>query len=46
MDGSIVCMFCVFGRPGAIFEASWVVLGRVGGSRVALDAYETVYEPP
>ena len=45
MDGNIVCMFCVFGRPGAIFEASWVVLGRAGGSRVALDAYETVYEP-
>ena len=45
MDGSIVCMFRVFGRPGAIFEASWVVLGRVGGSRVALDAYDTVYEP-
>ena len=45
MDGSIVCMFCVFGRPGAIFEAPWVVLGRAGGSRVALVAYETVYEP-
>ena len=45
MDGNIVCMFCVFGRPGAIFEASWVVLGRIGGvsgRMVALDAYETV----